>query len=114
MTELICIICPKGCHLRVDEENGYSITGNACTRGEEYGRTELMNPTRVLTSIVKAEGGTHSCCSVKTNGGIPKKCIFEAMDLLKDITLKSPVKIGDIIVNDVCGSGIDWIATKNI
>ena len=27
--ELICICCPKGCHLRVDTANDYAVTGNA-------------------------------------------------------------------------------------
>ena len=57
MTELICIVCPKGCHLKVDEENGYRVTGNSCKRGEEYGKKELTNPTRVITSTVRVTGG---------------------------------------------------------
>ena len=53
MKELICIVCPKGCHLKVDEENGCAVTGNGCPRGAEYGKSELLHPTRVLTSTVK-------------------------------------------------------------
>ena len=56
MTELICIVCPKGCHLKVDEENGYAVTGNSCERGAAYGKKELVNPTRVVTSTVRIEG----------------------------------------------------------
>ena len=51
MKELICIVCPKGCHLRVDEDNGYAVTGNGCPRGAEYGKIELTHPTRVVTSL---------------------------------------------------------------
>ena len=43
MKELICIVCPKGCHLKVDEENGWAVSGNSCPKGAEYGRTELQN-----------------------------------------------------------------------
>ena len=57
MKELICIVCPKGCHLRVDEDNGYAVTGNGCPRGAEYGKIELTHPTRVVTSTVKLPGG---------------------------------------------------------
>lgn len=53
MKELICITCPKGCHLKVDEENGYAVTGNSCPKGEAYGKAELCHPTRVVTSTVK-------------------------------------------------------------
>ncbi len=114
MTELICIVCPKGCHLHVDEENGFAVTGNSCARGSEYGQTEMKNPTRVLTSVVRMSGGSAHCCPVKTNGGIPKKDIFAAMDLLKDVILTAPVAIGDRIVPDICGTGIAWVATKDI
>ena len=51
MTDLICIVCPKGCHLKVDEENGYKVTGNGCPRGAAYGEKELVNPTRVIWDI---------------------------------------------------------------
>ena len=78
MKELICIVCPKGCHLQVDEQNDYQVFGNSCPRGAEYGKNELLHPTRVLTSIVKVTGGNHHCCSVKTNGGIPKEDIEKA------------------------------------
>ena len=57
MTELICIVCPKGCHLKVDEEKDFAVTGNGCPRGAEYGKKELTNPTRVITSTVRVEGG---------------------------------------------------------
>ena len=114
MKDLICIVCPKGCHLRVDEQNDYQVSGNACPRGAEYGRNEMLHPVRVLTSIVKVTGGTHRCCSVKTSGGIPKEDIGQAMELLKTIELQSPVHIGQIVVNNVCSTGVNWIATKNV
>lgn len=113
MAELICIVCPRGCHLHVDEET-LTVTGNSCARGGEYGKTEATNPVRVLTSVVRMEDGTHRCCSVKTNGGVPKKDIFQAMKALKEIRVIPPVKIGDVIVRDVCGTGVDWVATKAI
>ena len=87
MKEVICTCCPKGCHLQVDEQNDYQVFGNSCPRGAEYGKNELLHPTRVLTSIVKVTGGNHHCCSVKTNGGIPKEDIEKAMELLKRIGL---------------------------
>lgn len=113
MKELICIVCPKGCHLKVDEENGYAVAGNSCPRGEEYGRNEILHPVRVLTSVVRMAGEEKACCPVKTDGGIPKKDIFKAMDALKPIYISRPVRIGDVIVRDVCGTGVNWVATKN-
>ena len=79
MKELICITCPKGCHLKVDEENGYAVTGNSCPRGEAYGKAELTHPTRVVTSTVRCTGGSRPRCPVKTSGPVPKDKIFAVM-----------------------------------
>ena len=91
MKELICIVCPKGCHLRVDEEKDYQVTGHSCPRGAEYGRQELLNPTRVLTSTVRVEGGLHARLPVKTDGVIPKEKMMEAVRLLDSVRAQAPV-----------------------
>lgn len=114
MTEMICIVCPKGCRLKVDEENGCAVTGAACERGVGYGRTELLNPTRVLTSTVKLAGGSLRRCPVRTNGAIPKGKLFEAMDALNRVTLTAPVRIGQVVIPDILGTGVDLIVTRNI
>ena len=57
--EVICICCPCGCHLQVDPENDYNVTGNACPNGAAYGREELTHPTRIITSTVRVEGGLY-------------------------------------------------------
>lgn len=111
MKELICIVCPKGCHLRVDEENGYAVTGNACPRGAQYGRTELVNPTRVLTSTVCVEGALHRRCPVKTNGAIPKGKMMDVMRALDGVCLQAPVALGQVVIANVCGTGADIVAT---
>lgn len=114
MTELICIGCPKGCHLKVDEENDYAVTGFSCPIGEKYGRTELLHPTRVLTSTVKIEGGLYSRCPVKTNQPIPKKDLFAVMRLLNQVQLHAPVSIGDVVLSNVLESGADVVVTKEM
>jgi len=113
MKELICIVCPKGCHLKVDEENDYKVTGHSCPRGEEYGRVELTNPTRVLTSTVRCVGGAHPRCPVKTAGVIPKGLMFDAVKALDGVELHAPVHVGDVVVENVCGTGVNVVATKD-
>ena len=113
MKELICIVCPKGCHLKVDEENNYAVTGNACPRGAEYGAAELQHPVRVLTSTVKLTGNAARRCPVKTNGSIPKGLLFDAMAVLDDVELTAPVKVGQVVVADLLGTGVDVVATKS-
>ncbi|MDO4197657.1 MAG: DUF1667 domain-containing protein [Erysipelotrichaceae bacterium] len=114
MTELICIGCPRGCHLMVDEENDYKVSGNHCKIGEDYGKNELINPTRVLTTTVKIKGGLHSQLPCKSDGAIPKSKLLEACRSLKEVCVSSPVKKGDIIVKNILDTGIDIISCKDM
>lgn len=114
MTELICIVCPKGCHLKVDEENGYAVTGNSCEKGAAYGKKELTNPTRVVTSTVRVEGGEKRRVSVKTNRDIPKEKMLEAVALLDHVTLIAPVHIGDMVLENILNTGANFVATGTV
>lgn len=114
--ELICIGCPLGCMITVEMENGEvkSVTGNTCKRGDVYARKEVTNPTRIVTSIVNVDGGTIPMVSVKTKSDIPKGKIFDCTKALKGIVVHAPVHIGDVILADVAGTGVDVISTKNV
>lgn len=114
MKQLICIVCPKGCHLCVDEENGYTVTGNGCPRGAEYGKKELTHPTRVITSTVRIAGAAHNRCPVKTDRDIPKELIFQAMKLLDSVELHSPVHRGDVVLKNILGTEANFVVTKNM
>lgn len=114
--ELTCIGCPLGCALTVEMNDGevISVTGNTCKRGDDYARKEVTNPTRIVTSSVKVEDGSLAAVSVKTKEDIPKGKIFDCVKALKDVCVKAPVAIGDVVLADVAGTGIDVIATKNV
>ena len=112
MTSIICITCPKGCRLSVDEENGYKVTGNGCPRGEIYGKNELQHPVRVITSTVRIEGAAVPRLPVKTDKPLPKEKMFECMHLLDSITAKSPVRIGDRLAEHILGTDVNIVATK--
>lgn len=114
MKELICIVCPKGCHLQVDEQNGYAVTGNACPRGEVYGKKELLNPTRTLTSTVRIAGAALPRLPVKTSQEIPKGQMMAAMALLDDVTVQAPVAVGDVVLADILGTGASFVATRSL
>jgi len=114
MANMICIVCPKGCHLSMAKDDNFRVTGFDCPRGEAYGKKELSNPTRVITSIVRTKNETRPTCPVKTSDAIPKANIKEAMELLKPIRLQPPVAMGDVVVKNICGTGIDWITTKTL
>jgi CxxC motif-containing protein len=114
MKEMICILCPVGCHLMIDESNDYAVTGNSCPKGIKYGKEELINPTRVVTSIVRVEGGIHHMVPVKTDKPVPKAMTFKVVEELKKIKIISPQKIGTIIIENVLNTGANIVLTRNI
>ena len=113
---LICIGCPLGCPLTVEMEGNEvkSVSGNTCPRGDAYAKKELTNPTRIVTSTVRVTGGKLPMVSVKTESDIPKSKIFDCVKALKDIEVKAPVKIGDVVLENVAGTVVNVIATKNV
>jgi len=114
MKELICSVWPKGCHLQVDEDNGYAVTGNGCPRGAEYGKAELTNPTRVVTSTVRCTGGAYPRCPVKTDKPIPKGKMFEVMEELNRVELIAPVNVGQVVIENVCGTGVNVVSARTM
>jgi CxxC motif-containing protein len=114
--EMICISCPMGCHLTVDatDKSDIKVTGNTCPRGVTYAKDEILAPKRMVTGSVNVVGSDIAMVSVKTRTAIPKEFIFDSLKLLKGVTLSAPVHIGDVVVADICGTGIDFVATKEI
>ena len=109
---LICIVCPKGCHLTIDEN--MNVSGNSCKRGEIYAKNEVTHPTRMITSTVKVVGGSLERVSVATSAPIPKEEIFNVMKEINKVTVNAPVKIKDVIIENVLGLGVDIVATRNV
>ena len=114
--ELICINCPLGCGLTVTLKDGdvVKVEGNTCPKGEAYGKKEVTDPTRIVTSTVRVSGGVLPVVSVKTASDIPKEKIMDCANALKNVKIQAPVSIGDVVVEDVCGTEVSVIATKNI
>lgn len=114
--KLTCISCPMGCSLTVVKNDAevVSVSGNTCKRGEVYARKEVTNPTRIVTSTVRVEGGNAGMVSVKTKEDVPKGKIFACIEALKDVTVKAPVHIGDVVIPDVAGTGVAIVATKDV
>lgn len=113
---LTCIGCPLGCAVTVELDNGeiIRVTGNTCKRGDDYARKEVTHPMRVVTSTVRVTGGELPVVSVKTGQDIPKEKIMDIMENLADISVPAPVRIGDIILENVAQTGVNIIATKDV
>lgn len=114
--ELTCIGCPIGCQIIVSIEQGnvVEIKGNTCKIGENYARQEVTAPVRIVTSTVRVENGTLPVVPVKTKSDIPKDRVFDVIKELKGVTLQAPVAIGQTVAADICGTGVDVIATRDI
>lgn len=117
--EMTCICCPLGCSLTATKEitGEITVTGNTCPRGEEYARTEWLDPRRVVTTTVVVTGqkeGEEAMVSVKTKEPIPKDKIRDCIRVLASVTLKAPVHIGDVVMDNVVGTGVAVVATKDI
>lgn len=113
--KMICINCPRGCEMDVEKrDNGdVSVSGNACPRGEAYAKSELVNPTRMVTGLVRV-AGMRKPLPVKTRTAIPKGRIDAVLFALHQTTVQLPVKIGDVIIPDVAETGVDVVATANM
>lgn len=115
--EMICIVCPMSCRLVIDVDGAgavQSVAGNACNRGDIYARKELTNPTRMLTSTVKISGAIYDRLPVITSSDIPKGMMFEVMKALANVEVVAPVKVNDIIIENVCDLGINIIASRSM
>lgn len=114
--EMICINCPLGCILSVEQNEAgeVRVIGNTCPRGAEYGRTEATAPKRVLTSTVRIRGEKGRVVPVKTAAPIPKEKIGACMEALKEAEVELPVQIGEVVAEDVAGTGVCVVATKGI
>lgn len=113
---LICIGCPAGCLITVEKkaDGSLSVSGNTCKKGEEYARNEMTMPKRSVTSYIKVVDGAAKVVSVKTKGEIPKEKIESCMDVIRKASCRAPVKVGDVLLTDVAGTGIDVVATCDV
>ena len=113
---LTCIVCPRGCALTVTLDSEatnpvVSVEGQGCKRGVEYATAECTHPTRVLTTTAPTvDGGVVPC---KTDRAIPRELLFEAMKAVNSLSAPAVVRIGDILLENLLGTGANIVATAN-
>ena len=114
-TELICVSCPVGCVLTVQQTGGeMDIVGNLCKAGVSYAKEELTNPTRNIATSVRVIGGDMVMLSVKTARPIPKGAIMQVVRAVHQVKVAAPVEIGDIVLADAAGTGVDILASRRV
>ena len=110
--KLVCIQCPVGCHLEIDEK--CHVTGNNCPRGEKYAIQEMTHPMRTLTTTVSTNSIIHRQLPVITKNPVPKEKMMEVMQSLKGLEVSVPIHINDVIVENICGLQTDLIAAREL
>lgn len=111
--EITCIVCPRGCRMTADiQGDTITVTGHTCPRGEKHAMDEILHPVRSLTSIVRVSNRVDTMVSVKSADPIPKEEMFTIMERIHAASVEAPVAIGDVIIDDICGTRI--VATKEI
>lgn len=113
--KVICVTCPKGCTLEVNHD-GQTVVSiqNGCKRGHAYARQELTDPRRMVASLVQIRGGLHPVIPVYTSAPFPKPRIPELLERLRAVEINAPVILGQVIIENALGSGIDIKASRSM
>ena len=112
--EIVCIVCPNGCRIRCETVDGeLTCTGQKCKRGVAYVQAELTRPMRSLTTSVKTIFPDSPVVSVRTSGEIEKAKLREVVNSLANVTVRQRIHVGDVVVPNVCGTGVNVICTSN-
>ena len=115
MSELVCIVCPKGCTMKIEEKDGeISVTGNSCKRGASFAVSEMTEPKRTVCTTVRTVFKDAPVIPVRVSAEIPKDRIFDVMREINAVTLSSPVGRNDVIIKNVLGLDADVIATSGV
>ena len=113
--KLICIVCPMGCRLKITGDmDNLNVSGQKCPKGVNYAHDEITNPVRMVCTTVKIKGGIHNVIPVRTNKAIPDKYKLEVVKAVNKIELLSPVKMGDVIIADLFGTGVNIVAERDM
>ncbi len=110
--EFVCIVCPRGCQLKVD--SAMNVTGNFCPRGKAYAISELTNPTRMVTSSIRVNNRDDLLVSVKTSNAVPKEQINEVMSIINSLSVSAPCHVGQVVKKNILNLNIDIVITKEI
>ncbi len=114
--KLVCVNCPKGCNITVTLDNGkvVDIQGYTCEKGKNYAAQETVRPMRVLTSTVKVENASLRVLPVITDAEIPLDLCDQAMEEIRKLDVKAPIKVNDVIVKDFLGTGVNLVASRSM
>ena len=115
--KFICVSCPLGCGLTVtldDSGEVVNVEGNTCARGASYAKSEVKDPRRVFASTVRVKGGKLPVCPVRSKTPAPKGKLFGIAKAVAEIEPEAPIKIGQVLLHNVCGTDVDIVASRDL
>ena len=115
--KFICVSCPLGCGLSVTLDDAGEVTkveGNTCPRGASYARSEVKDPRRVFASTVRVKGGKLPVCPIRSKTPAPKGKLFGIAEEVAKLEVNAPVKIGQVLIHNVCGTDVDIVASRDL
>jgi CxxC motif-containing protein len=114
--EYTCVACPKGCTVEVEFEGDEikDISGYSCAKGEEYVKSEFHDPRRILTTTVKIKNAKYPRIPVRTETGVPKDELDCCLDKINDVELEAPVEVGEVVIDDICGTDIPLLTSRSL
>ena len=115
MRELVCIVCPRGCTMQIEEKDGtYNVSGNTCKRGAQFAISEMTRPMRTICTTVRTNFPDVPVISVRVSAEIPKDRIFDVMEEIRKVRLDKPLRRGEAVIRDVLGLGVDILVTSDL
>ncbi len=115
--EITCISCPMGCDVELEIDDNDQIEcmeGATCKAGEKYVRNEYYNPTRTLPTTARVKNGVLPLVPVKSKDPLPKGLLEKAMIEIAKVEIEAPVKLGDVVVENILDTGVNIVATREM
>jgi len=113
----LCIECPLGCRIEVEEDadgNIVDVRGYACNKGKTFAEREHTDPRRMVTTTVAVQGGLWPRLPVRTTTAVPKDRVWAVVELLRPVSVESPVRMGEVVFADIAGTGVDVVASRDM
>ncbi len=110
-----CIVCPTGCQIQaISKGSNIEFEGYTCQRGLEYAQQEYFEPKRILTTTIRVENGFLPLIPVRTDKPILKEKLNKALNEIAKTQVKAPIKMGQILIENILGLGSNVIASRNL
>ena len=110
-----CIVCPRGCRITVaGEPDALEVSGHSCKRGSDYALAEHTHPMRTLTTTVAVEGSSLRRLAVQGTAPVPRELLRDCLAQVNAVRVAAPLRMGDVVLADVCGTGVDVVAARDL